>query len=234
MGFKVDEGNDYALPYDWEIYGLGYDTTFFPDGLPNPSWSWIFTDPGTFEITMLNDPIEVVRLAAFYLFGSIPSLNEIQLRAVRDLLVKQHGWVAAYTGSRPDYFLLTHNCPLVVTTWSSILRGLSQADHLEFVIPKEGAFISIEHLALSRATKRDNYIYAFLNFVYQDNVMRYLFDAESALPTRADVLSELSLNKDIENLLRLPREEFVRRVHFFKPLVSEEILYNLWIDVKAR
>ncbi len=234
MGYSFDENNDYSLPYMVEIFGLGYDKKFFKGTFDNPHWSWIF-NPHGFKIVMVNDPIEAVVLAARYLYKTLPkSALPEQIRAIRDLLTKQRQWVEAYSDFRPDYFLLTRNCPLVVTAYSSYLKAAQQDLQIGFAVPVGGTFISIENIAISVSSEEDEAIYQFINYVYTNKVIKQNYLIKSSLPATFDVLKEISLDDVVHTFLTQPRTEFIKNVLFFSPIMSESLLHELWIAVKSR
>lgn len=240
LGYDFDPDNEYSLPYMWEIFGLGFSKHFFGQLLPD-SWKWIFQDPKTFKIVMVNDSVEAVNLAAFYLYRfpdrPLPLLNDQQTENVRQLLIKQKEWVEAYTDFRPDYFLLSKDCPLVVTQFSNVLRGRKLSDDVGFKIPKEGTFISIENFAIPAGVRDEDAVYEFLNYLYTPAVMNHHFDELSSLPT-THILHDLDfdeeLKKAILSLLGQSREEFKKQVLFFTPILSEKVLHQVWVDVKSR
>ncbi len=241
LGYDFDPSNDYSLPYMWEIFGLGFSKSFFGGSLLNPSWKWIFEDPKTFKIIMVNDSVEAVNLAAFHLYRftqrPLPFLNEEQTEGVRQLLIKQKQWVEAYSDFRPDYFLLSKDCPLVVTQFSNVLRGRKISLDVGFAIPQEGTFISIENFAIPAHARNEDAAYEFLNYLYTPSVMKYHFDELSSLPT-TNILKNLEFDDEIKNailfLLSRSREEFKKHVLFFTPILSEEVLHQVWVDVKSR
>src|SRR5262249_37030510 len=130
-----------------------------------PTWAMIF-DPKIvhYKITMENDPIDAVEFAAFYLYGMIAHLNPEQIQEVRQLLIQQRPWVAAYASFRGDYFLATKNVSLVVASTSYILRTQKLFDFVGFVLPKEGTFISIENFCIPKPSQKEDLTYSFINY----------------------------------------------------------------------
>lgn len=237
MGYSFDENNDYSLPYTWEIFGLGYDKRYFKDGIQDVSWGVIFKQQ-PFKITMVNDAVEAITIAAYYLcdlWGKHHglSLTQPQIQLVQDVLVEQKKWVEAYTDFRPDYFLVTQSCPLVVTAHSHIMRGQELAPSLDFVLPKEGAFMSIENLAIPCATKQDEHIYELINYLYTPEVMQRHFDIFATLPALKESIRILPVPDAVHDLVSLPREALQNYVHFFTPLMSDSQMQDVWVNVKA-
>ena len=107
MRHPFDPDNRYSLPFEWEFFSIGYIKESGPFA---PSWNLLFTKPN-YKICMVNDPIEAVQFAAFFLYGNITHLTPEQKEGVKQLLKTQKKWVEAYAESRADYFLATRSCP---------------------------------------------------------------------------------------------------------------------------
>ncbi len=234
---SFDPTNDYSLPYMVEIFGLGYSKSFFGGSLPNPSWHLIFTKPAGFKIAMVNDPVEAIDLAAYYLFKQANRpLTAKQIESVKQLLVTQKAWVEAYTDFRPDYFLLTGNCPLVVTQLSSVIRAQEQSSDIGFALPHEGTFMSIENLAIPTGS-HNNAVYDFINYVYTPPITISHFEKLASVPATSDVLSQLQFKDDLQktiiSLLTMDRDQFEKFALFFAPIMPENTLHNLWVEVKS-
>jgi len=237
LAHHFDPENDYSLPYMWEVFGLGYDKTFFKDRAA-VTWDLVFKQPQNFTITMMNDPIEIITLVSYYLYGpdviAAGNLTSKQIARIKELLIAQRSWVEAYTDFRPDYYLLSKNCPLVVTCLSSILRGMEQSESLDFVIPGNKVMLSIENVAIPVTCTDDTLVYDFLNFVYQKAIMKDHFVTYYSLPATVDVLQEITLIDEVKRLVSLPKEAFEKKVMFFTPLMPESAMHNLWVDIKSR
>src|SRR5207247_2566233 len=122
LNHAFDQNNRFSIPFAWEIFGLGIDKGYFATKALDPSWdpSWkMIFEPQAYKIAMLNDPIEVMALSAFY-------LNQNEVEKIKNLLIRQKEWVEAYASFRGDYFIATKNCPVVVSTSSYIRRSMRQ------------------------------------------------------------------------------------------------------------
>ncbi len=224
-----DPGNHYSIPFEWEMYGFGVNRDVLTD--IDPSWKLIFSPPNDYTITMINDPIEAINFAAFYLFGPKTTLTPEETSGVKDLLIKQKRWVEAYTQNRGDYFLATKNCPLVLTTTPNASRSLIQFDFVDFVVPKEGTYISIENLCIPKASDKDELVYKLMNFLYTKESMKKHYKKFHFFPAIKTALRELEDNPRLKSLVdasEIPAE----KTHFLHKLLSPRQTQELWIDVK--
>lgn len=231
LGHFFDSENRYSIPLSWEVYGLGIDKYFFTKPF-TPSWNMIF-DPKVvdYRIVMVNDPVEAIELAGFYLYGSTSSLSKNQAEKVKDLLIQQKTWVAAYANSRADYFLATKSSPLVVASSSYIFRSKRNFAFIDFVLPKEGSFISIENLCIPKTCNKEPLVYQFINHLYQRESIRVYWNSFRLFPALDDK-QDLDFDPQAGKIFYGLAEDF-KKYHFFKNLLPQQKIRDIWVEVKV-
>lgn len=231
LGHFFDPENHYSIPLSWEVYGLGIDRDFFTKSF-TPSWNMIF-DPKVvnYHIVMVNDPIEAIEIAGFYLYGSTSSLSKNQAEKVKDLLIQQKPWVVAYASSRADYFLATKNSPLAVASSSYIFRSKRNFSFIDFVVPKEGSFISIENLCIPKTCNKDAPVYQFINHLYQRESIRAYWDSFRLFPALDDK-QDLDFDPQADKIFYGLAEDF-KKYHFFRNLLPQQKMRDIWVEVKV-
>jgi len=233
LNHTFDPGNQYSIPYSWEIYGLGYDQTYFKDGSFIPSWKAVYDkEVIDYKIAVQNDPIEAVAIAAFYLFGKPENVTPEKFLKIKELLLQQRNWVEAYSDFRAPYFIATGNCPVAVTTNSYIRRIHDFYPNIDFVLPKEGSFITIENLCIPKASTKDKYIYKLLQYLYTKDSMRRHYEEFGFFPAYLLPYEKLSIYPYEKKLLEITPEEF-SKLHFFKNLIPQQQVRDLWVEVKS-
>lgn len=233
LGHEFDPNNDYSIPFEWEIFGMGIDKTYFKGRPFDPSWRLIF-DPSiiTYKIGMTDDFIEAILMASYYLFGPQETLNEDQIQQVKNLLIQQKAWVEAYANFRADYFLATKNCPVVVASSSYIWRTMRTFDFVGFVVPREGTFITIENLSIPKPSAKEDLIYKFINFLYQPKIIAKHYETYGFFPSTLHALDLLNLDPQAKSLILSSQEDF-NKFHFFTTLFSEQQMRDIWVEVKS-
>lgn len=230
LGLPFDPDNQYSVPFEWELFGIGINKDYFGDNIPQPSWSLIFdTAAMPYRIAMVNDPIEAILFAAHYLYGqkahTIEQLNTQEIQEIKQLLIEQKKRVEAYVDFRPDYFLVTKNCPVVVASSSYILRSMREYSYIDFIMPVEGTFITIENFAIPAVSDKEDLVYQFMNFFFEPESCLHHFNLFAFFPARLDVippLTTISISPDM-----------FKKLSFFKPVVSEQQKNDLWVEVKS-
>ena len=229
-----DPSNEFSIPYEWEVYGIAYDKTFFAQHHLEHTWGMLFNNPhGAFRVIVSDDALEVVRLAAHFLFGKLneEELTEEQIEQVQALLHHQHEWVEAYTRTNIDYYLIAGYSPLAFAGSGYVGRRRELANKIGFFVPREGGLITIENLAVPIHAENEDLIYAFLNFIMSSESMTHHFDLMTYYPATLNVQEPHHLSQELRSLRTMGKEEFSKLL-FVKQLMPEEQMNHLWVSIK--
>ncbi len=233
LNHPFDPNNRYSIPFEWQVYGLGVDRRFFTDKTFTPTWKSIY-DPSVidYKIAVSNDPIEAVAFGALYLYGDIENMTDEKFQDIRKLLLRQRKWVEAYTDFRADYFIATGNCPIALSTSTYIKRIHPTFPYIQFVIPEEGSFVTIENFCIPKESSKDKYVYRLLNYLYSKESMIAHRENFLFFPATLSPIEDLDLEDYEKKLLFMSEEEF-KKFHFFKNIVSQKEVRKLWVEVKS-
>lgn len=233
LNLSYDPGNRYSIPFEYEIYGLGIDTDYFKTTPFVPSWKAIYDrNVINYRIAAQNDPVEAVAIAALYLFGTTKNISEDQLTQIRNLLKEQRNWVEAYSDSRAPYFIVTGNCPVAMTTSTYIRKMVSLNPAIDFIIPREGSFISIENFCLSKGCQNEDLVYELLNFLYREESIKTHFFEFGLIPAYLLPFEQLASYPYEKRLFAIDAEEFAR-FRFFTNIAPQQEIRDIWVDVKS-
>lgn len=231
LGLSYDPRNEYSVPWEWEVFGIGVDREKITD--VSQGWDLIFNVPhGVYSITMVNDPIEMICLAGLYRYGNVGSYTDEQLQEIEKLLLRQKPAVKAYVDFRADYFLATRNCAAVVASTSYILRAQKKFHFIDFVVPSQGTFITIENCVMSTACACEDDVYELLNYLYQPEIVAHHYHEYSLFPATTDSLQLLNLSPFERNIFSLTPEKMQQFSFFGKP-ASSLALTKVWVSVKS-
>lgn len=221
-----DPHNAFSIPYYWGVYGVGYDGQAFPQGLPSDSWALLFTQHACAKVCMTDDPREAIMIAAQYLFGTIDALKDEQAREkVKQALIAQKPYVEVYTLSRSDNLLQTKSCALAAVMSPELLRLNRENPHIDMLIPKEGSFYIVDAIAIPKTTQKDAMIYQFLNFLYQEESILH----HSNLYGFCSPLTSITV-PDQEKFCPTKHD---KKFDFFRNVISDELINEIWIEVLA-
>lgn len=226
-----DPKNFYSIPYEWEIYGFGIDRDYFKD-LPRASWDLVFKPERDYKISMVNDPIDAVEFASFYLFGPKSSLSPEEAKQVQTLLTRQRAWVTAYSDHRGDYLLATKNCPLVISMSSYIGRTMERFPNVEFLTPEEGTFITIENLCIPKPSTKEDLVYKFIDYLYRPEAIATHYKEFHFFPATKNSIKDLEHDPKMASLVK-GFDFDLSKAQFMKKLLPARELQELWISVKT-
>lgn len=220
-----DPNNRYSVPYYMSMYGLGIDRRYFDKELPKASWTLLFEHNG-YRITMTDDPRRAILIAAQYLFGSIDDLNNPErIAEIKQLLLQQKKWVELYSDIRGEEVLAAQSCPVALTISSDLTRVQREYPSLQFLIPHEGTFMTIDSCIMPVATSKQELVYQLLNAIYQPDMIRYHADKYGFCPPLVTV-------EPAEQVI-CPDEQQLKQIDFFRNVVPKDVIDKLWVAVMA-
>lgn len=226
LNLYFDPNNQYSIPYFWAVYGLGIDMRYFKDKKPEPTWGLIFDKSlSPAGIGMIDVPREAILLATNYLFGNPEiEMTPERIAAVKQLLLEQKKWVDAYTESSIEHLLLSKSSPVVVAMGPDILRIQRTHPFINFIIPQEGSFVVIDSLAIPIKSHKDDLVYTFINYLFKPDVLAHHSKKYGLCsPIR-------NLHYEDESQF-CPTDEQFTQLKFFKTIMPEQTLNQLWIEL---
>lgn len=219
-----DPDNTYSIPYYMSIYGLGIDRRYFKE-LPEARWALLFEEH-RYRVTMTDDPRRAFLIAGKYLFGSIEELDDaVRIAEIKQLLSQQKKWVELYSDIRGEEVLAAQSCPVALTISSDLARVQREYPSLQFIIPQEGTFMTIDSCIIPVATSEQELVYQLLNFIYQPDVLAYHAHKYGFCPPRMSVAPS-------ENVI-CPDEQQLKQIDFFRNVAPKDVIDKLWVAVMA-
>jgi spermidine/putrescine transport system substrate-binding protein len=229
------EGEDrYAVPYLWGTSGLGVRSDLVPDGAPE-SWALVFDpgeDPGPF--TMMNDVRETIGAALLYLGHSANSTDPGELAEAERLLMEQRGRVLTYAPFATARDLLGSGDAHVVHNFSGdILMLREEVPEVRYVIPREGAIVWTDNMAVPRGAPHKRLAEVFVNFILDPRVGARLSEfAHYPTPNRAAlplVDAELRADRSV-----YPDSAVLERLEVMRDVGEARALYDrIWTRLRA-
>src|SRR6202167_1227726 len=180
-----DPGNQYAANYMWGTTGIGYnvkaaqkilgadaridswDSVFKPENLVK------FRDCG---IHMLDSADDIFPAALSYLGLDPNSTKQADLEKAADLVAKIRPYVRKFHSSEYLSALATGEICLVVGWSGDIMQARGRAEEAKnnieigYAIPKEGAQMFFDNLAIPADAKNLTEAYALIDFLYRPDV----------------------------------------------------------------
>jgi spermidine/putrescine-binding protein len=170
-----DPGNEYSAPYQFGTTGLGVNKEIVGEDF-DPSWALVF-DPELTEgypggVSVLNDPREAMGAALKYLGYSLNDTDLDHLQEATDLISAARGGIATFDSDQYDEALVGGEVAVAHGYSGNMIVGIGEAenpDNFEYILPKEGATLWIDNMAVPKSSEHPCTALTFIN---------YLLDAE--------------------------------------------------------
>lgn len=233
LGYNFDPNNTFSLPLEWDICGFGIDSESFNLNSEELTWNHLFNEKNiSYRIAMSNDPVEAFCLGAYYLYGGKSSLSSDEAQEVAKLLKNQKKWVEAYAVPRSDYLLAAKNASIAVILNGFVMQAKKDFPKIKFIPPSDASFISIENVTITKSTSKDDKIYKFLNFLYEKDQLIKCSNAYGFFPASLSAEENFIFSDECKKIQQTIFDKNYK-LYFFRHLLPENELRNLWIKVKS-
>jgi len=233
-----DPGMVYSVPYQWGTTGIAFDAAVVGDAIDG--WDDIF-DPAAAasydgRLTLLNDHRETLAAALKYLGYSINTTDLAELEEAKQVLLAVKPHVAAFDSESFDDLLVSGEA-VIGHGWSGDYLTAIYANEdrdLHYIIPKEGAVIWTDTMAIPKSAPHPYTAEVLLNYLLEPEIgamiSNYVYYASpNAAATEfidAEVLQDPGIYPPDETLQRL---EFIRDVGEATPEYE-----RIWTEIKAQ
>ena len=180
-----DPGNDYAVNYMWGTTGIGYNVEAVkrilgPDGAID-SWDYIFNpeEIAKFKncgIHLLDSSDDILSAGLHYLHLDPNSSDPGDLNKVTDLLLRIRPYIRKFHSSEYLNALATGEICLVVGFSGDVKQAQKRAADAKggvgigYAIPKEGAQLWFDNLAIPRDAPNPEEAHALINFLIRPDI----------------------------------------------------------------
>jgi putrescine transport system substrate-binding protein len=245
-----DPGNRYGIPYLMGTTGIGYNVAkvkaaLGPDA-PVDSWDLIFKPENIAKlsrcgVSMLDTPAEVIPTVLNYL-GKPPNGFDVGLVSgeVQDLLLKLRPSVRYFHSSQYINDLANGDICVALGWAGDILQAANRAKEagngvqIAYSIPKEGAGLFFDMLAIPAGASHPDNAHRFINFLMRPDVMADITNHVSyanAIPASIPLLRpEIRNNPGIYPAAAVKQRLFTFAV---VPTKIDRIYTRVWTKVKT-
>jgi putrescine transport system substrate-binding protein len=179
-----DPGNEYAADYMWGTTGIGYNVDKIKERMPDApvdSWDMIFkpeviskfADCG---VHVLDSPDDMLAAALNYLGLNPDSKDPAELQKAGDLMLKVRPYIQKFHSSEYINALANGDICLAVGYSGDVLQARDRAAEagnkvtVTYSIPKEGALIWMDAMAIPADAPHADEAHAFINFMLKPEI----------------------------------------------------------------
>ena len=168
LKIAMDREMQHSVPYMLTNTGIAYLKSKMSDF--KPTWAMFDRADLKGRMTMLNDMRETIGAALKSLGFSLNTLDERELEAARDVVIRWKKNLAKFeneqykTGLASGEFLLVHGYS------GDILQVQAENEDIAFAVPEEGTSISCDDMVIPKDAKNVELAHKFINFMHDPNV----------------------------------------------------------------
>ena len=245
----IDPGLVYTVPYFWGTVGIDYDYDTVSKLLPDvdlDSHALIFNPDNLkrlapYGISFFEEAIDVFPAVLHYL-GKNPNSDDYEdLKISHHHLEKLRPYIRRFTSSRFINDLVMGDVCLTQAWSGEAQQAVQEAKEvgrdIRFVIPKEGAGIFIDCLAIPKGARHPRNAHAFINFLIRPDIAAQVTN-DTFIPT-AIVRSFPLVDKKIrDNASIYPPQESMKTLDLYqlpqgeKTAIYERERNRLWTKIR--
>jgi putrescine transport system substrate-binding protein len=244
-----DPGNQYAANYMWGTTGIGYNVKAVQKILGADaridSWDIVFKPENLAKfkdcgVHMLDSADDIFPAALSYLGLNPNSTKQADLEKAADLVAKVRPFVRKFHSSEYLSALATGEICFVVGWSGDIMQARSRAAEanngieIGYAIPKEGAQMFFDNLAIPADAKNVTEAYELINYLYRPGVAAknsdFLSYANGNLASRKLIDPKILNDKNI-----YPDEATLNKLFVItaRDPATQRIINRLWTRVKT-
>lgn len=226
-----DPNLDVCVPYMYSATGILYSSSV--THIPK-AWSDLWLDVYSRRVTMLDDPAEMFAACLKRLDDSVNSTDEGQLRAARDLAIRQKPLLRAYLSEEVRDQVVAGDV-LVAQMWAQVAQvAIDNAPNLAFSFPAEGFPLYADNSVILRESKHQELAYALINYLLRPEVAAKIA-IEMRCATANGAARALLPSAQRENTVLYPTPDVLSRGEWFKaiPGPAQRLRDRYWTEIKA-
>lgn len=244
-----DPGNDYAANYMWGTTGIGYNVKatekVLGPGAKIDSWDIVFKPENLAKfrdcgIHMLDSADDILPAALNYLGIDPNSTKQADLDKAAELVSKVRPFVRKFHSSEYLGALASGEICFVVGWSGDVMQARSRAEEAKngieigYAIPKEGAQMFFDNLAIPSDAKNVAEAYALINYLYRPEVAarnsNFLSYANGNLASQKLIDPKILNDKNIYPDEAMQKKLFVITA---RDPATQRFINRLWTRVKT-
>lgn len=246
LGTVFDPDNRYSVPYAYTTTLIGFNREKLAElNLPANSWAIIF-EPEYLEkikgrITVLDSQRELMAAALKYLGYSASDTDENHWQQAKALIIRAKPYWAAFSNTSYIRELAIGNLWVAHgysnDMYQAALDAKKTGRHftVDFVIPREGAVLSLDSMVLHHSGHRPDLAHRFINFMLEGENSAELTNLTGSgnpnLAARPYIHPEIIANPAIfPDAAQLARLEMLHDINH----TQRRLLSRIWTEIKLR
>jgi spermidine/putrescine transport system substrate-binding protein len=239
-----DPGNGYTVPYEWGTIGIGYDKAKVKEDIN--SWTQLFQYKG--PVSWIEDKRSMLGIGLIMSGFDPNSTNADEVKKAKEFLIANAGNVKTIAQDDGQEQLAKGESDMVIEYSGDIFQKITECadantkeagsckQDIVYVIPKEGANIWVDNLAIPKGAQNPALANVFIDYILDPKVGADISNYVAyASPNQAAIDAGLIQKELMENPAIYPSAEVRKRLFFIKSNPDAEQLYNdAWDEIKIK
>lgn len=243
---KYDPGNEYSINYMWGTVGLGYNVKKVQEALGTDeidSWDIVFNPEKLSKLAdcgvyFLDSPTDVIPSVLKYLGLNPESTSAEDLAKVEEVLIKVRPFVRKFHSSEYINALANGDICMAIGWSGDVFQARDRAEEAKqgvevgYVIPKEGAEMWFDQMAIPADAPHLEEAHEFLNYIMKPEVAakatNYVYFPSGNKAAQAFVNKEI-----LEDPAVYPDDEMLGKLFTVQPYGTKEqrAVTRMWTKV---
>lgn len=232
---NYDPNNEYSVPYFWGTLGIIYNTEMVDEEVD--SWDILWNEKYAGKILMLDSMRDTIGVALKKLGYSVNTVEPEKLEEAKNLLIQQKPLVNGYYVDEITDMMINGDAAIALN-WSGAAMDIywQGAEHIEFVVPKEGANLWFDCMVIPKTSKNKTEAEMFINFML-DPENAYLNSEYVGYVSPVTSVFEriMQENPEVADMDAYnPSDELLNKCEVFVDLGDSRPLFNqVWTEIKV-
>jgi len=245
----ADPGNEHSVPYLWGTNGIGYNVAQVKAALgedaPTDSLELIFNPKyaeklGKCGLAVLDSPDEMIPQALLYLGLNPNSHKASDYKAAGKLLATIRPHITYFHSSRYISDLANGDICVAYGFSGDVFQAKARAEEagnghiIEYKIPKEGANLWFDMLAIPKDAPNKENAHKFVNYLLRPDVIAGITNYVAY--ANGNTASMKLIDKEVrENPAIYPSDEVINNLYVqqVRPLKAQRSMTRIWTGVKT-
>jgi spermidine/putrescine transport system substrate-binding protein len=222
---------EWCVPYMHSATGIVYAKSVTR---PPLRWADLWVDCYSRRVTMLDDPAEMFAACLKRLGDSVNSGDPSQLKAARDLGIRQKPLLRAYLNEEVRDQVVAGDV-LVAQMWAQVAQvAIDSSDKLAFSFPAEGFALYADNMAILRESKHKDLAMEFLDYLLRPKVAAGICKEMKTATANASGRALLPESQR-ENAVLYPPGDVLSRGEWFQALPGgiQRLRDRYWTEIKS-
>lgn len=228
-----DPGNKYSLPYQWGTLGIGYNIKATEGEID--SWAAMFEPRFKGRIGLLDDMRDTLGMILVYLGYALNTTNPDEINKARDFMIKNKEAIAAFAPDNGQTLLDQGEVDLTYEYSGDIFQVMKENPNIRYAIPKEGAIVWTDNMAIPKGAPNKEVAEKFINFILEPELGAKISNfIHYGSPNKTARDKGLIDEKDLRNSSIYPPDKVFSKLKYVKDVGKATALYDeAWTEVKV-